>query len=213
MIETYRRYLKIAGASALAGMAVGCATPGYQQAEKTASSMQATRSQVVAAGQQVMRTTATLDRMAKTTGDLRPTYNQFVKDVKAIESLAGSAKWRADSYRKNASLYLDQWSQELAGMANDNIRATSAQRRAQVQAKFGAIERAAANTRRAYVPLLQDLTGMVQYLGQDLTVNSVAALQPQVKSAQVKAVELRRTMNELVRELDRVSGTLAPQAQ
>jgi hypothetical protein len=146
-------------------------------------------------------------------GDLRPLYDQFKQNVAAIERQAGTAQWRANSYRKNANVYLAQWSQELASIQDDNIRMQSALRRREVLAGFQRIEHAAAATRGAYGPLLTELNGIVQSLSQDLTPRGITAVRAPHSRARERATVLRGQIALLLRELDQVTTALAPQAQ
>ena len=193
-------------------LTAGCVTQGYQRAGKTVQSLQATRVELTAAAQQVSRTIGTLNRMAGMRGgDLTPVYTQLTKDVAGIEKQAETARWRANAYRDNANTYLDSWAQEVSAIQDETIRLKSGQRRGEMIAKFQGIERSAAATRQAYAPLLTELQGIVQYLGQDLTARGVASMRPQFGKARTKATMLRTRIGELIGELDRVSAAMAPQ--
>jgi len=193
-------------------LTAGCVTQGYQRADKTVQSLQATRVELTAAAQQVARTIGTLNRMAGMRGgDLTPVHSQLAKDVAAIEQQAETAKWRANAYRNDASAYLDAWAQDVAMIEDTTIRQKSAEGRGALMAKFRGIEQSAAATRQAYAPLLTELRGIVQYLGQNLTASGVSAMQPQFEKARMQATTLRTRIGELVGELDRVSAALAPQ--
>jgi phage shock protein A len=202
------------GVAVVACLTTGCSTTGYQRAQKTAESLQATKVALRAADQQVVRTMATCKRMVQTPGaDLRPLYEQLKQNVAAIERQAGTARWRANSYRKNANAYLAQWSQELSAIEDDNIRLQSSRRRSEVLAGFHGIERAAAATRQAYPPLLKELNGIVQSLGLDLTPSGVASVRVAHSRALERATALRGSIARLLRELDVVARALQPKAR
>jgi hypothetical protein len=197
----------------LACLTVGCATQGYDRAGKTVQSLQATKAELIGAARQVDGTINTLNRLSSIRGaDLTPVYTQLKRDVASIERQAETARWRADAYRNNANVYLDAWSQEVSAIQDDAIRQKSAQRRGDVIARFRGIEQGAAAVRQAYAPLLTELQGIIQYLGQDLTATGVASMQPQFLKARAQAATLRERIGEVIGELDRVSAALAPQA-
>ena len=192
-------------------IAAGCSTTGYNNAQSTSKSLQATRASVAAADSQVVNTVKTLERMYNTPGaDLVSLYKQLNKDISQVKKQAKDAQWRATSYRKNANQYLDAWSKELSTIADDSVRIQSAERREQVLAKFRAIERSAAACRQAYGPFIKELDGIAQYLGQDLTAQGLTAMTPQGKNARARATALRQTFSLIARDIDLVAADLAP---
>jgi hypothetical protein len=209
-MKDYSRGAAVVGVAVVACLATGCSTTGYQRAQKTAESLQATKVALKAADQQVVRTMTTCKRMQAPGADLLPLYEQFKRNVAAIKRQAETARWRANSYRKNANAYLAQWSQELSTIADDDIQMKSAQRRSQVKAGFLNIERAAVATRQAYPPLLKELNGIVQSLGQDLTPSGVASVRAPHSRALERATALQGSIALLLRELDVVTAALRP---
>ena len=157
--------------------AVGCATKGYQRADSAVYSLSVTRLGVVDAQSQIARALDTMNRLAMVpTGDLRPVFLGLQGDVKAIEKEAEVASWRADTYRRKASRYIDAWGKELNELADQDLRYQSAVRRSEVMDEFTVLEKSAAATRQAYRPLLAELQALVQYLEQDLTSGGVKVI-------------------------------------
>ena len=195
----------------LACLTAGCATRGYQRAEQTVQSLQATRAELDAADQQVVRTITTLGRIASLAGENpAPEYAQLCKDVKAIEDQAGLARQRADAYREDAEAYVDAWQKELDRMQG-GVFMRSAMERSMVMAQFRQIEQLAAGTRQAYGPLIIELQGILRDLGRDLTPAGVAAVNPQIARSREIAMVLRERMAVLIQGLDVVSATLLSQ--
>lgn len=192
-------------------LAVGCATTGYQRAEKTVKSMQSMKAELAAGRDLVADTMSTLDELyTAQAADLRPLYEQFGKQLKMVEQQAELARKRADALQKNRDAYIGAWADELGQIGSPEIRTLSKERRAETIDNFGAIQSAATVAREAYTALLADLRSIHQLLGQDLTAQGVQASSPQFEQARADARILQQRIGELIQELDRVSGEMAP---
>lgn len=199
------------GLTAATLMAAGCATTGYQRAEKTVKSIEATRAELAAGQDLIAETLVALDQLyGAGGGDLRPLHAQLGRHIRMLEQQAVAARRRAEAYRQNANAYVGAWADELAQIANPEIRDVSKARRGETIRNFGAIENAAAKAREAYQPLLEDLRGIHQFLGQDLTARGVSASAGQVAEARKEAAALQQRIDDLIAELDRVSREMTP---
>jgi hypothetical protein len=175
--------------------------------------MESSRSELVAAREQVAATVSVLDQIfAGGAGDLRPLHQQLGRQIRQLENQAQAASRRADAFRANADTYVGAWADELVQITNPEIRKVSEQRRREAIANFGAVEQAAVATREAYRPLLSDVQGIHTLLGQDLTAGGIASAQGQFELAKQDARNLQQRISQLIAELDRVAGELAPRS-
>lgn len=194
-----------------AGILAGCATTGYQRAERAKTSMHSTRQQALGAKFQVTRTMNALQGVVGATeSDLRPGYRKLVIELKFLEKAAARARWRAKAMRKHSASYFNGWAKEIESMLSEGIRTQSAQRRTQSIVSYRQIERAMQEVEAAYTPLLADMRDIQSHLKQDLTASGIAAVRGNAATARKDAAALQGRINALVAEIDRVASELMP---
>ena len=194
-------------------LCAGCATTSYDRAIKTGEALRASRPKVVAARQQVDDTIALLEEMVTAPqNDLRPLYERLEREVKTIEIASERSSERVNAFRQSAYDFLWAWAAELETIDDEEIVAVKTRHRDQARENIDEFEKKATAVRAAYWPLLEDLQGIRQHLGQDLTADGVAAIQPKFTQASENAQSLRELIEESIAELDRIADLLDPPA-
>jgi len=189
----------------------GCSTTPYQGAEKTVKSMDATRQEAALASKMVSETIGSLTAIVSTPQeDLRPAYEQFNKQVRDIESQARKTKMQADWMRGNRDKYIDAWTSELTAIQNPAIQKDSAKRRTETLINFNQVEKSMNAARVAYEPFISDLNDIKTTLSTDLTAAGVSSTKGAVKNARANAISLQKSIDSVIRELDKVTAKLSP---
>jgi hypothetical protein len=202
-------------AGAVAGVLFlgGCATTGYQKAERSTISMNETRAEVLGAFNQVGATIKSLDTLMNAkVGDLRPLFKDFSTQLKALQSSAESARGRALSMQAKTQDYLRAWAQEMETIQDPTIKGKSLSQYKAAQARFQAIEQSLFKTRDAYGPLVSSLVDLEAALGPNLTPTGVATLRQPYLKARQQAVELQTVMKASTAAMDAAAKQLAPVA-
>lgn len=202
--------LVAAGLMVLAG---GCATAGYQKAERTAISMDDAQLEMRNAYGQVTIAVKALDAlMQMQAGDLRPAYQEFVTGLKALEPAAEAVRIRAISMQQHNRDYFLEWAKEIELIQDPDIKAQSTQRYAETMARYQKVEQMLFKTRDVFRPMLNSLQSLQLALNNDLTQAGVAALRPSYEKARKQAVDLQAVMRTTMDAIQSAANQMTPQA-
>jgi hypothetical protein len=191
----------------------GCATTGYQRANKAGTSIAALRQELVFGRQQVTRTLNALNSLvASEMGDLVPKFKAFGREVAQLNKSGNAASRRAATMRSKTAAYFEQWGKEIETIGNPQVRAESAKRRSETMRSYQQIEGPARDAAAAYNPLLRDLRDIQSHLKQDLTARGIAGVRGFVSTATQDAAVLQQKIDAVVGELDRIASELNTQA-
>lgn len=204
----------IVGAFVLAVLAAGCATTGYQRADRAVASMTGLRDELSQGKQQASQTIGTLNELVSAEeGDLRPAYKAFEKDVASLQRSAQSVQGWAGALAQNAATYFDAWGEQIETIQSEDLKLESTKRRSDAMQSYQGIEGPAGNAAAAYEPLLADLRDIQAHLGQDLTAKGTAGTRDFVAKATQDAATLEKKLDGLVAELDRVIAEINARAE
>lgn len=201
----------LAGALAVALLA-GCGTTsGYKQADKTGAGMAAFREDITNAKKAIDGTMMALSRIAQSANtDPRPAFQQYAKSVANLESAANKAKDRGQEMKGRGEQFFKQWQQQLSEVKNPDIRSLAEQRKAKLQAAFDNIRKYTEPLKAQLDPWLSDLKDLETYLSNDLTITGVDAAKGLFEKTEREGMEVQKSMDALIAELNTVAATLTP---
>jgi len=199
-------------AAGAATLLSGCGTTsGYKQADKTGAGIAEFRDEVVTGKQAVDATMKSLSAIAATANtDPRKAFQQYSKDVANLESTAAKIRKRAQSMQEKGQAYFKQWEGELASVSNPEIRGLAEQRKAKLQATFESIRKYSEPLKGQFDPWMSDLKDLEKYLSNDLTIAGVDAAKGQFSKTTSEGLEVQKSMDALVAELNTVAATITP---
>jgi len=204
---------QIVAVAVVSAIAVGCATTGYQQAERTRKHMASTQDQILIGQQQVADTMRTLDGLTKGTDtDLVTGYKMFTQQLSKLRSVAKRAGQRAIATEQASANYLNNWAETIDTIQNPEIRKQSIARRKQAIADHREVAKSMKAASTAYQPLIADLEDIKTYLKEDLTANGLKAIRSTVDKANRDAKILNQKLSAALSEIGRVSENLSAQA-
>jgi hypothetical protein len=152
-----------------------------------------------------------LDQIAATANsNPRKAFEQYSKSLANLESAAAEAIKRAEEMRAKGQEYFKQWEQQLAQVQNPEIRAMAQQQRAKLQSSFDSIKQYAQPLKAQFQPWLSDLRDLRTYLSNDLTTSGVDAAKSLFAKTRTEGIEVQKSMDALVAELNTVAATLTP---
>lgn len=191
---------------------IGCGTTaGYKQADKTGAGIAEFREEIVNANAAVNDTVKTLDQVAATANtNPRDAFKQFSKSVANLESTAAKAKKRGEEVKARGREYFTQWEKQLAEVQNPEIRSLAIQQKAKLQTTFDDIRKYAEPLKAQFDPWLSDLKDLEKYLSNDLSISGVDAAKKLFAKTQAEGIEVQKSMEALVAELNTVAATLTP---
>jgi hypothetical protein len=190
----------------------GCGTTAnYQQADKTGEGIASFRDEIVNGKKAIDATMKSLGDIASTaTSNPRPAFEQYSKDVSNLESSAEKIKKRAASMKEQGQAYFKQWEMQLAQVSNPEIRSLAETRKAKLQQTFESIRQFSEPLKAQFEPWMSNLKDLQKYLGNDLTVEGVDAAKDLFTKTQTEGLEVQKSMDGLVNELNTISATLTP---
>jgi hypothetical protein len=193
-----------------AWLLTGCGTSrGYKQADKTGEGIASFRDEVLNGKKAIDTTMVSLDKIATTAAaDPRKAFEEYSKSVDNLESTAERVKKRADDMREQGKAYFDQWEKQLSEVKNPEIQQLARDRREKLRQTFDSIKSVSEPLKTQFGPWMQDLKDLRNYLSNDLTVNGVDAAKSLFSKTHTEGLEVQKSMDALVAELNTVSATI-----
>ena len=196
---------------ATAALFTGCATSGYQQADKTGAGIASFREEIAKAKLAVDDTVKSLGQVAVTANtNPRDAFKQYSRSLANLEATADKAKKRSAEVKAQGQTYFANWEKELAQLNNPEIKNLAVQQKAKLQAAFDSIRKVAEPLKTQFDPWLSDLKDLQKYLSNDLTISGVDAAKGMFSKTQTEGFEVQKSMDALVAELNTVAATLTP---
>jgi hypothetical protein len=193
-------------------LSIGCGTPsGYQQADKTGAGVAEFRQEILNGKNAIDNTVNALEQVAATANtNPREAYEQYSKSLANLESVAANAGKRSAEMKARGQAYFAEWEKQMAEVKNPEIKNLATQQRAKLQATFDNIKKYAEPLKAQFDPWLSDLKDLRVYLSNDLTISGVDAAKGLFTKTQAEGMEVQKSMNALVAELNTVAAALTP---
>lgn len=187
---------------------VGCASRGYERASATGAGIEALKTELAAAKERLDASVSALDKVVAAEDPSVP-YEEFSHALADMEGQADTIRAQAEAVRSAGDAYFSEWEAKLASFTNEDMRAMSEKRRADLVASFDEINAASQKTKDAYEPLMTNLNDIKEYLGLDLSAASVGGIRNQVAQVKDGAGKVKETIDNLLGALDELSSQLA----
>ncbi len=176
----------------------GCASHNYDKGSATAAGLKESADKIQSADGQLNATLASLNNLVeRPQADLRPQYKQFSDNVDDLASLAKNVDASVTAMRENGKEFFAKWSEELAGIKNEDIRNLSAARQKEVSDELMNVKKSYAATEIAFKPFMSDLRDIQKYLGTDLTPAGVASMKDVAAKANTTGATLKKAVGKL----------------
>jgi hypothetical protein len=209
----YVQFVSLAASTVAATVLLtGCGTTaGYKQADKTGAGIAEFRDEIVKGKVAIDNTMIALDQVAATANtNPRKAFEQYTKALETLESTANTVKKRGADMKAQGQAYFKQWEKEMAQVQNPEIRNLAEQRKAKLQETFNTIRQYSEPLKAQFDPWLSDLQDLQKYLSNDLTIAGVDAVKGLFAKTRASGVEVQKSMDGLVAELNTVAATITP---
>ncbi len=210
---TINKYLTVVAlAAGAAWLLTGCGTTsGYKQADKTGAGIADFRDEIVKGKKAIDDTMKALGQIAVSANtDPRKPFEQYSKCVKNLESTAANIRKRAEEMKARGQAYFTQWAQQLAQVQNPEIRKLAEERKTKLQETFQSVRKYTEPLKAQFDPWMSDLKDLQKYLGNDLTIAGVDAAKGLFTKTQTGGLEVQKSMDGLVAELNTIAATITP---
>jgi len=196
----------------LATALVGCATTAVERQEQTVSSVASTRKEMLDIRGQIDRTLTSLHALVNASpNDLRKAFQQYAKNVEAMQKDAAAMDKHARAMEKQTGDYLAGWQRAQSEIQNPELRDVTGQRRELMTHSFQRIQSAFREARREVTPFLMRLEDIRRAVGNDLTAVGVSAVAQTeaVASANAHGASVATSLDVAIGEFDQLVGSLA----
>lgn len=190
----------------------GCGTTsGYKQADKTGAGIAEFRDEIVNGKKAIDATMKSLSDIAATANtDPRKAFEQYSKDVSKLESTAAAVRKRGQAMQQSGQAYFAQWEKELTQVKDPEIRALAQERKTKLQETFESIRKTTDPLKAQFDPWMSNLKDLQRYLSSDLTIAGVDAAKGLFAKTQEQGLEVQKSMDAVIAELNTVSATITP---
>jgi outer membrane murein-binding lipoprotein Lpp len=184
-----------------------CQTAGHQRVDATSSRLEELRTSLEQLDGEVTATADSLASVVEKAGeDPKPAFEQYGKDVKAVERSYARARSRLSEAEKEATKLFDEWTRNASMISDPDLKALSERRRDELKEVLdevvGAMQTAVAEL-ESFVTTSRDLH---TYLSQDLTPSGIRAIADKSR-AHGKAA---RTISGLIEDVMDAAEEAAP---
>jgi chromosome segregation ATPase len=185
------------------------AADSAERAEATKEKIQALRVEVVKERRQIQVTMEELKRLTVKDVDLRPQFEKFKAELVKMEEQAKVARDRADAMKQKGQAAFADWEREVQAINNPDIRKEAEKRMNKRQKSYIAILKAMFEAKEELVPFMSNLNDIRKLLDSELTEKTVASTKSLIKETDWAGNDVRDSLADVEKELDRVTAELA----
>lgn len=195
-------------------LALGLASSAFaadsaKQAAAVKEKIQTLRSESSQVRNQITLTLEELSRLTVKDVELRPQFEKFKTELTKMEAQAKAAAARADSMKEKGEAFFAEWEEQVKSIQNEDIRKEAEKRLAKRKKSYNKILTAMGEAKQELVPFMSDLNDIKKLLDSELTASSVAATKSTIRTANWHGEDVRESLTDVEKELDRVSAELA----
>jgi chromosome segregation ATPase len=197
----------LALALAPAPLAVGA--DSAERAAMVKEKIQTLRQECAQGRAQITQTLEALSRLTVAGVELRPQFEKYKAELAKMEEKARGARERAASMKEKGQAFFAEWEQHVKTIQNEDIRAEAEKRLAKRRKSYGKILSAMEEAREHLVPFMSDLNDIQKLLDSELSASTVASTKKLIRQANWHGEDVRESLSDVEKELDRVAAELA----
>jgi chromosome segregation ATPase len=197
----------LALALAPAPLAVGA--DSADRAAMVKEKIQSLRQECAQGRNQITLTLEALSRLTVPGVELRPQFEKYKAELAKMEDKARTARDRAVSMKEKGHAFFSEWEQQAKAIQNEDIRKEAEKRLAKRRKSYGKILSAMEDAREQLVPFMSDLNDVRKLLESELSASTVASTKSLIRQANWHGEDVRESLSDVEKELDRVAAELA----
>ncbi len=185
---------------------------GADSAEKAAmvkEKIQTLRQECAQGRNQITLTLEALSRLAVQGVELRPQFEKYKAELAKMEDKARTARDRAVSMKEKGQAFFSEWEQRTKEIQNEDIRKEAEKRLAKRRKSYGKILSTMEEAKEQLVPLMSDLNDVRKLLESELSTSTVASTKSLIRQANWHGEDVRESLADVEKELDRVAAELS----
>jgi len=185
---------------------------GADSAERAAmvkEKIQTLRQECAQGRNQITLTLEALSRLTVQGVELRPQFEKYKAELAKMEDKARTARERAVSMKEKGQAFFADWEQQTKTIQNEDIRKEAEKRLAKRRKSYGKILSAMEEAKEQLVPFMSDLNDVRKLLESELSTSTVASTKSLIRQANWHGEDVRDSLTDVEKELDRVAAELA----
>jgi len=211
IIKSTSRLIVAAG---LLGLVLGTvatvpAAESAERAKETKRKIEALRSESAKVRNQITLTLEELSRITVKGIELRPQFEKYKAELLKMEAEAKTARDRADSMQAKGQEAFQAWEKEVEAIQNADIRKEAQKRYDKRKKSYDRIIASMLDAKQELVPFMSDLNDIRKLLDSELTTSTVNSTKGTIKQANWHGEDVRNSLQDVEKELDRVAADLA----
>ena len=203
-----RRCLLVAAAVVLAG----CANTGTGRREPTpGQDFKEYQRIVVQAMSEVDAMLRSLDQLSvQASRHPHRAYQAFAEAVSRLEVGSIEVRARAQAIRVRGEAYFAHWTENLAGVKNEQLRQLAQEHQAELKESFNQIRLTSQQIREAFRPFLSDLQKLRAVLEAKPTLAGINAEKDLILATGDKGRQVQEGLDRILAELNSITALLRP---
>jgi chromosome segregation ATPase len=185
------------------------AAESTERAGATKAKIEALRVETAKVRNQVLITLEALKRLTVKGVELRPQFETYKAELAKMEEQSKITRVRANSMKEKGAAAFQEWEKEVQAINNPDIRKQAEKRYAKRKKSYDNIQKAMQKARDELVPFMSDLNDIRKLLDSELTRDTVAATRSTIRSADWHGQDVRGSLSDVEKELDRVAADFA----
>ena len=185
------------------------AADSAERAAATKDKIEALRTETAKIRRQIQVTLEELKRLQVKDVELRPQFEKFKAELAKMDEQAKVTRDRADAMKQKGEAAFTDWENEVMSIKNPDIRKEAEKRLAKRQKSYNAILKSMNEAKEELVPFMSNLSDIQKLLGSELTQRTVNSTKSLIRQTDWNGEDVRESLSDVERELDRVSGELA----
>jgi hypothetical protein len=185
------------------------AADSAERAGATKEKIEALRVESAKIRNQIVLTMESLKRMNVKGVELRPQFEKFKAELIKMEEQAKIGRDRAVSMKEKGVTSFQEWEKEVQAINNPDIRKAAEKRYDKRKKSYDRILQQMQEARAELVPFMSDLNDIRKLLDSELTDATVAGTKNTIRSADWHGEDVRESLTDVEKELDRVAADLA----
>jgi chromosome segregation ATPase len=185
------------------------AADSAERAAVVKEKIRALRADCAAGRNQITLTLEELSRLNVAGVELRPQFEKYKTELAKMEEKARNARDRAVTMREKGHAFFSDWEQQTKEIKNEDIRKEAEKRLAKRRKSYGKILAASEEARDQLVPFMSDLNDVRKLLESELSASTVASTKGLIRQANWHGEDVRESLMDVEKELDRVAAELA----
>jgi len=181
--------------------------------EELASSINQTRQEAAGTAAQLNSALAALNTLVgQEKGDLHPAYQAFKAEIPKTQAASMATGARVQKMSEQKGKYFADWQKTVDSINNKSLQKKAQKRLKAASESYDKVEAALSTAGEKFRPFLSDLSDVDKALSHDVTTRGVKGMKGVVRSANWNYKAVSASINDALKEMEKMEKALSSQA-